>query len=90
MCIHIYTAKFIFKNYTSLLIFLTYLFLLKSKQKFREEVGHQALTILVGVLQTDRTDTEITGYALDTLYNVMSGSEEGMPFLYTSLLTDID
>ncbi len=48
-------------------------------QKFRLEVGTQAMDILTNVLQMDRNDSEITGYALETLCNVMSNdpSDEG-------------
>ncbi|XP_025090466.1 general vesicular transport factor p115-like [Pomacea canaliculata] len=47
-------------------------------KKFRLEVGTQAMDVLTKVLETDRSDVEITGYALDTLFNVMSNepSEE--------------
>ena len=47
--------------------------------KFRLEVGTQGMAVLLNVLETDRTDTEITGYALETLCNVMSHDpgEEG-------------
>lgn len=41
-------------------------------QKYRLEVGTQAMDILVNVLETDRSDAEITGYALDTLFNLLS------------------
>ncbi|XP_064603331.1 general vesicular transport factor p115-like [Liolophura sinensis] len=41
-------------------------------RKFRLEVGTQAMDILRNVLETDRNDAEITGYALDTLCNIMS------------------
>ncbi|XP_059156787.1 general vesicular transport factor p115-like [Physella acuta] len=41
-------------------------------KKFRLEVGTQAMDILLNVLQQDRNDTEIIGYALDTFYHVMS------------------
>ena len=41
-------------------------------QKFRLEVGTQAMETLLHVLETDRADSEITGYALDALCNVMS------------------
>lgn len=34
------------------------------------------MTSLLGILQNDKTDTEITGYALDTLNNVISGPQE--------------
>ncbi|BFZ03569.1 hypothetical protein BsWGS_06608 [Bradybaena similaris] len=41
-------------------------------KKYRLEVGTQAMDILLNVLEQDRSDTEIIGYALDTLYYVMS------------------
>uniref|UniRef100_A0A3B3XVU8 General vesicular transport factor p115 n=1 Tax=Poecilia mexicana TaxID=48701 RepID=A0A3B3XVU8_9TELE len=40
------------------------------------EVGTQAMDHLINILQTDRSDSEILGYALDTLYNVISNDEE--------------
>ena len=48
-------------------------------QKFRLEVGTQGMAVLLHVLEMDRNDTEITGYALETLCNVMSSDpgEEG-------------
>ena len=44
-------------------------------KKFRVEVGVQALEPMISVLQTDRADEEILGYALDTLCNVCSPEE---------------
>uniref|UniRef100_A0A8C5UIG1 General vesicular transport factor p115 n=1 Tax=Malurus cyaneus samueli TaxID=2593467 RepID=A0A8C5UIG1_9PASS len=44
--------------------------------KYRLEVGIQAMEHLIHVLQTDRSDSEIIGYALDTLYNVISNDLE--------------
>ncbi|XP_078317868.1 general vesicular transport factor p115-like [Crassostrea virginica] len=41
-------------------------------KKFRLEVGTQAMDVLVQTLETDRSDSEITGYALDALCNVLS------------------
>ncbi|XP_029454082.1 general vesicular transport factor p115 isoform X2 [Rhinatrema bivittatum] len=41
-------------------------------RKYRLEVGSQAMEHLINVLQTDRSDVEIIGYALDTLHNIMS------------------
>uniref|UniRef100_A0A2C9KEF1 General vesicular transport factor p115 n=1 Tax=Biomphalaria glabrata TaxID=6526 RepID=A0A2C9KEF1_BIOGL len=41
-------------------------------KKFRLEVGTQAMDILLNVLEHDRTDAEIIGYALDTFYHIMS------------------
>ncbi|KXJ14255.1 General vesicular transport factor p115 [Exaiptasia diaphana] len=41
-------------------------------KKFKVEVGTQAMQLLIKVLQTDRSDTEIVGMALETLCNVMS------------------
>lgn len=45
-------------------------------KKYRLEVGSQAMGHLINVLQTDRSDSEIIGYALDTLYNVISNEME--------------
>ncbi|XP_019389843.1 PREDICTED: general vesicular transport factor p115 isoform X2 [Crocodylus porosus] len=45
-------------------------------KKYRLEVGSQAMDHLIQVLQTDRSDSEIIGYALDTLYNVISNDLE--------------
>jgi hypothetical protein len=41
-------------------------------KKFRIEVGTMAMDILINVLRTDGNDTEIIGYALETLCNIMS------------------
>ncbi|CAG0920623.1 unnamed protein product [Notodromas monacha] len=41
-------------------------------RKFRMEVGAQGLDVLVGLLNTDRSDSEILGYVLDALCNVTS------------------
>ncbi|XP_027138965.1 general vesicular transport factor p115 isoform X2 [Larimichthys crocea] len=45
-------------------------------KKYRMEVGTQAMDHLINVLQTDRSDSEILGYALDTLYNIICNDEE--------------
>ncbi|MFT7807616.1 general vesicular transport factor p115 isoform X5 [Arapaima gigas] len=45
-------------------------------KKYRLEVGTQAMGHLIHILQTDRSDSEIIGYALDTLYNIISNDEE--------------
>ncbi|XP_069486680.1 general vesicular transport factor p115 isoform X2 [Ambystoma mexicanum] len=45
-------------------------------KKYRLEVGSQAMEHLINVLQADRSDSEIIGYALDTLYNVISNDME--------------
>ncbi|KAG2466050.1 USO1 factor, partial [Polypterus senegalus] len=45
-------------------------------KKYRIEVGTQAMSYLLQILQTDRSDSEIIGYALDTLYNVISNDGE--------------
>lgn len=45
-------------------------------KKYRLEVGIQAMEHLIHVLQTDRSDSEIIAYALDTLYNIISNEEE--------------
>jgi hypothetical protein len=44
-------------------------------RKFRLEVGVQALEPVIAVLETDRGDEEILGYALDTIANVCSPDE---------------
>uniref|UniRef100_A0A6B2EB74 General vesicular transport factor p115 n=1 Tax=Phlebotomus kandelakii TaxID=1109342 RepID=A0A6B2EB74_9DIPT len=41
-------------------------------RKFRIEVGAQGMPALVQILETDRADCEIIGYALDTLCNIIS------------------
>uniref|UniRef100_A0A674N2T3 General vesicular transport factor p115 n=1 Tax=Takifugu rubripes TaxID=31033 RepID=A0A674N2T3_TAKRU len=45
-------------------------------KKYRMEVGTQAMDHLINILQTDRSDSEIIGYALDTLYNIICSDEE--------------
>ncbi|XP_062903022.1 general vesicular transport factor p115 isoform X3 [Mobula hypostoma] len=45
-------------------------------KKYRLEVGSQAMEHLINVLQMDRSDSEIIGYALDTLYNLISNDVE--------------
>ncbi|KAM8772824.1 general vesicular transport factor p115 isoform 3-T3 [Acanthopagrus schlegelii] len=45
-------------------------------KKYRMEVGTQAMDHLINILQTDRSDSEILGYALDTLYNIICNDEE--------------
>ncbi|KAI1887628.1 hypothetical protein AGOR_G00192270 [Albula goreensis] len=45
-------------------------------KKYRVEVGTQAMGHLIHILQTDSSDSEIIGYALDTLYNVVCNDEE--------------
>ncbi|XP_076830052.1 general vesicular transport factor p115 isoform X2 [Brachyhypopomus gauderio] len=45
-------------------------------KKYRMEVGTQAMDHLIRILQTDRSDSEILGYALDTLYNIICNDEE--------------
>ncbi|XP_053711882.1 general vesicular transport factor p115 isoform X1 [Synchiropus splendidus] len=45
-------------------------------KKYRMEVGTQAMDHLITILQTDRSDSEILGYALDTLYNIICNDEE--------------
>ncbi|XP_033643717.1 general vesicular transport factor p115-like isoform X2 [Asterias rubens] len=41
-------------------------------KKFRLEVGTQCMDVLLGVLQTDRNDSEIASYAVETLLNVIA------------------
>ncbi|XP_008315359.1 general vesicular transport factor p115 isoform X1 [Cynoglossus semilaevis] len=45
-------------------------------KKYRMEVGTQAMDHLIHILQTDRSDSEILGYALDTLYYIICNDEE--------------
>ncbi|XP_033871158.3 general vesicular transport factor p115-like isoform X2 [Acipenser ruthenus] len=45
-------------------------------KKYRLEVASQAMGHLIHILQTDSSDSEIIGYALDTLYNIISNDEE--------------
>ncbi|XP_032875975.1 general vesicular transport factor p115 isoform X2 [Amblyraja radiata] len=45
-------------------------------KKYRLEVGSQAMEHLINVLQMDRSDSEIIGYTLDTLYNLISNDVE--------------
>ncbi|XP_066535708.1 general vesicular transport factor p115 isoform X2 [Hoplias malabaricus] len=45
-------------------------------KKYRLEVGTQAMDHLIRILQTDSSDSEILGYALDTLYNIICSDEE--------------
>ncbi|KAH7983079.1 hypothetical protein HPB52_009116 [Rhipicephalus sanguineus] len=45
-------------------------------KKFRVEVGAQGMDALIHILETDRGDGEIIGYALDALSYVISGAEE--------------
>ncbi|KAM9819215.1 general vesicular transport factor p115 isoform 4-T4 [Syngnathus typhle] len=45
-------------------------------KKYRMEVGTQAMDHLINILQTDRSDSEILGYALDTMYNIICNDEE--------------
>lgn len=41
-------------------------------RKFRVEVGAQGMQCLIQILEMDRSDCEIVGYALDTLCNITS------------------
>ncbi|KAF5901892.1 general vesicular transport factor, partial [Clarias magur] len=45
-------------------------------KKYRLEVGTQAMEHLIRILQADRSDSEILGYALDTLYNIICNEDE--------------
>ncbi|XP_062851535.1 general vesicular transport factor p115 [Trichomycterus rosablanca] len=45
-------------------------------KKYRIEVGNQSMEHLIRILQSDRSDSEILGYALDTLYNIICNDEE--------------
>ncbi|XP_056619900.1 general vesicular transport factor p115 isoform X4 [Triplophysa dalaica] len=48
-------------------------------KKYRLEVGTKAMEHLLHILRTDSSDTEILGYALDTLYNIVCNDEEEEP-----------
>ncbi|XP_057186711.1 general vesicular transport factor p115 isoform X1 [Triplophysa rosa] len=48
-------------------------------KKYRLEVGTKAMDHLLHILRTDSSDTEILGYALDTLYNIVCNDEEEEP-----------
>uniref|UniRef100_A0AAY4AWL2 General vesicular transport factor p115 n=1 Tax=Denticeps clupeoides TaxID=299321 RepID=A0AAY4AWL2_9TELE len=52
-------------------------------KKYRLEVGTQAMDHLIRILQTDRSDSEILGYALDTLYNIICNDEEEEQGIYS-------
>ncbi|XP_063740139.1 general vesicular transport factor p115 isoform X3 [Eleginops maclovinus] len=54
-------------------------------KKYRMEVGTQAMEHLINILQTDRSDSEILGYALDTLYNLICNDEEEEQDAVTSI-----
>ncbi|CAK6958584.1 general vesicular transport factor p115 isoform X3 [Scomber scombrus] len=54
-------------------------------KKYRMEVGTQAMEHLINILQTDRSDSEILGYALDTLYNIICNDEEEEQDAVTSI-----
>ncbi|XP_044203073.1 general vesicular transport factor p115 isoform X2 [Thunnus albacares] len=54
-------------------------------KKYRMEVGTQAMDHLINILQTDRSDSEILGYALDTLYNIICNDEEEEQDAVTSI-----
>uniref|UniRef100_A0A6Q2X8J3 General vesicular transport factor p115 n=1 Tax=Esox lucius TaxID=8010 RepID=A0A6Q2X8J3_ESOLU len=60
-------------------------------KKYRLEVGTQAMDHLIHILQTDRSDSEILGYALDTLYNIIcNDEEEEQELIFVSLNDDKD
>lgn len=44
-------------------------------RKYRVEVGAQAMPAIIQILQTDRADCEIIGYAFETLCNITSGEQ---------------
>lgn len=43
-----------------------------TSRKFRLEVGVQAQDAMISVMEADRSDEELIGYALDTLCNICS------------------
>jgi hypothetical protein len=44
-------------------------------KKYPREVGSLCLEVLVGAVQNDRTDSEVVGYALESLWNVMDSQQ---------------
>ncbi|GFU40406.1 general vesicular transport factor p115 [Trichonephila clavipes] len=54
--------------------------------KFRLEIGAQALDALLRVLECDRSDNEILGYALEAICNVINGprDDESPDYVYGS------
>ncbi|KAL7878164.1 hypothetical protein SRHO_G00048070 [Serrasalmus rhombeus] len=59
-------------------------------KKYRMEVGTQAMDHLIRILQTDSSDSEILGYALDTLYNIICSDEEEEQGIYISVVFNIE
>ncbi|KAI4903761.1 hypothetical protein NFI96_023339 [Prochilodus magdalenae] len=58
-------------------------------KKYRLEVGTQAMDHLIRILQTDSSDSEILGYALDTLYNIICNDEEEEQGIYIGLISKV-
>ncbi|GFY72469.1 general vesicular transport factor p115 [Trichonephila inaurata madagascariensis] len=54
--------------------------------KFRLEIGAQAMDALIRVLECDRSDNEILGYALEAICNVVNGprDDESPDYVYGS------
>lgn len=54
--------------------------------KFRLEIGAQAMDALIRVLECDRSDNEILGYALEAICNVINGprDDESPDYVYGS------
>ncbi|XP_076327390.1 general vesicular transport factor p115 isoform X1 [Tachypleus tridentatus] len=50
-------------------------------KKYRVEVGAQAMDALIYVIEMDRSDAEIVGYALDALSNVISGPQDDEDYI---------
>ena len=44
-------------------------------KKYPREVGTLCLEVLIGAIQVDRTDAEIVGYAVESLWNVMDSQQ---------------
>ncbi|EDO45455.1 predicted protein, partial [Nematostella vectensis] len=55
-------------------------------KKYRLEVGTQGMDLLINVLQTDRSDTEIVGMALESLCNIMSTDTQSQGTVFMSCL----
>ena len=44
-------------------------------KKYPQEVGTLCMEMLIGAIQTDRTDSEIVGYAVESLWHVMDSQQ---------------
>lgn len=56
-------------------------------KKYPREVGSLCLEVLIGAVQNDRADSEVVGYALESLWNVMDSQQS--PELETGLAVQV-